>query len=104
MRARTGERDAEHDMTVLKPSMIISAVMLAAACGGGEVPARQMAQSQSAIRAASEVGAENHPQAALHLKMAKDRATRADKLSRQGDNDAAKSLYEEAEADAALAL
>jgi hypothetical protein len=91
-------------MTIFKQATIVGAVMLAAACGGGQVPAQQMAESQSAIRAASEVGAENYPQAALHLKMAKDREARAEKLSRDGDNDAAKALLEESQADAELAL
>jgi len=91
-------------MRIFKHGTIIGVVMLAAACGGSQVPAQQMAQSQAAIRAASEVGAENHPQASLHLKMAKDRTARAEKLSREGDNDAAKALLEEAQADAELAL
>jgi hypothetical protein len=91
-------------MRVLKQSTLVGAVLLSAACGQSQVPAQQMAQSQSAIRAASEVGAENQPQAALHLKMAKDREARAEKLSREGDNESAKALLEEAQVDADLAL
>jgi hypothetical protein len=90
-------------MTFLKQTTI-SAVLLAAACGGSPVPAQQMAKSQAAIRAAGEVGAENEPQAALHLKMAKDREARAEQQSRQGDNQAAKALFEEAQVDAEFAL
>ena len=82
----------------------ISVVLLAAACGGSPVPAHQMATSQAAIRAADELGAENHPQAALHLKMARDREARAEKLSREGDNESAKALLEEAQVDAEFAL
>jgi len=91
-------------MTLFKQSTIITVVILAAACGGSQVPAEQMAQSHAAIRAASEVGAADHPQAALHLKLAKDRTARGEKLIRQGDNDAAKASFEEATADADLAL
>lgn len=91
-------------MTILRHGTIVCAVMLAAACGSNQVPAQQMAQSQSAIRAASEVGAENHPQASLHLKMAKDREARAEKLSREGDYESAKALLEESQVDAELAL
>ena len=90
-------------MTFLKQTTI-GAVLLAAACGGSQVPAQQMAKSQASIRAAREVGAENEPQAALHLKMAQDREARAEKKSRQGDNDAAKALFEEAQVDAEFAL
>jgi len=91
-------------MTSLKHGTIISAAMLAAACGGTQVPAKQMADSQASIRAASEVGAESNPSAALHLKMAKDREARGERCSRNGDNEAAKAFFEEAQADAELAL
>jgi len=76
----------------------------AAACGSSEVPAKQLAESQSAVRAASEVGADNDPQAALHLKMARDQVSKAQALSREGEHDAAKQLLKQAELDAELAL
>jgi hypothetical protein len=76
----------------------------AAACGGGEVPAKQLAESESAIRAASEVGAQDNPQASLHLKIAKDHYTQAQAASKEGEQETAKRLLEKAEADAELAL
>jgi hypothetical protein len=79
-------------------------IALTAACGSSEVPAKQMAESQASIRAASEVGAEQHPQAALHLKMARDQIAKAEALSRDGEHDAAKQLLKQAELDAELAL
>jgi hypothetical protein len=76
----------------------------AGACGGGEVPAKQLAESESAIRAASEVGAEENPQASLHMKMAKDHFAEAQAASKDGEQESAKLLLEKAEADAELAL
>jgi hypothetical protein len=75
-----------------------------AACGSSEVPAKQLAESESAIRAASEVGAEDNPQASLHLKLAKDRYAQAEAAAKDGEQETAKQLLEKAEADAELAL
>ena len=82
----------------------IGLALSTAACGSSEVPARQMAKSESAIRAASEVGAQDNPQASLHLKMAKDSYAQAQAASKDGKQEAAKGLLEKAEADAELAL
>jgi len=76
----------------------------AGACGSSEVPAKQLAESESAIRAASEVGAEGDPQAALHLKVAKDHYAEAQAASKDGEQETARRLLEKAEADAELAL
>jgi pyridoxal biosynthesis lyase PdxS len=76
----------------------------AAACGSSDVPSKQLAESQSAVRAASEVGADHDPQAALHLKMARDQISKAQALNREGEYDAAKQLLKQAELDAELAL
>ena len=79
-------------------------IALTAACGSSEMPSKQLAESQAAVRAATEVGADNEPQAALHLKMARDQITKAEALNRDGDYDAAKQLLKQAEADAELSL
>lgn len=79
-------------------------LLLAAACGSSEVPAQQLAKSEAAIRAAQEVGAADDPQAALYLKMARDRMQRARALSSEGERDQAERLLDQAEADAELAL
>jgi hypothetical protein len=63
-----------------------------------------MAESEAAVRAATELGAKGTPAAAEHLQMAKDRMEKADALSQKGDNAAAKRLLEEAKADAELAV
>jgi hypothetical protein len=73
-------------------------------CGSSSVPVTQLADAESSIRAAHEVGAEGTPDAALQLKMARDRLARAKALSAQGENDEARALLQEAEVDAELAL
>jgi hypothetical protein len=92
----------------MSPTMRIGSwlglTLMAAACGSSEVPAKQLADSESAIRAASEVGAEDNPQASLHLKLAKDRHAQAEAASKDGEQETAKRLLEKAEADAELAL
>ena len=75
-----------------------------AACGGAAPPTHQLTESNSAIRAAEEVGAENTPKAALHLKMARDHLRNAEALIAEEENDAAALVLKRAEADADLAL
>jgi hypothetical protein len=79
-------------------------IVTATGCGGGDVPAKQMAETEAAIRASSEVGAENNPQASLHLKLAKDRYEQAQALSKDGEQEAAALALQKAEIDAELAL
>jgi len=92
-------------MKCLKRLQLMFGVLLAGACGGAnDAPTQQIAESQAAIRAATEVGADSEPQAALHLKMAKDRMNRAEALNAKGDYAEASALVDEARADAELAL
>ncbi len=60
--------------------------------------------SASSIRGAQEVGAEQVPVAALHLKLAKDQLASAKRLSEKGDAEEADSMLTRAEADAQLAI
>ena len=85
-------------------ALSLGLVLTGAACGSSEVPAKQLAESESAIRAASEVGAQDNPQASLHLKLAKDRFAEAQAASKDGEQETAQRLLEKAEADAELAL
>src|SRR5262249_36134565 len=85
----------------------ISAVAIAgglAACGSSEVPAKQLADAEAGIRAAREVGAEDTPKAALQLKVARDGVDRAQKLSKDGEQERASAALEEAKLDAELAV
>jgi len=74
------------------------------ACGSSSLPPAKVAETQSAISAAAAVGAEQNPQAALHLKMARDQLTEAQGLIDSGKNDEARLVLERADADAEVAL
>ncbi len=69
-------------------------------------PTTQLNESESALRAATEVGAPEVPEAAYHLKLAKDQIEEAKGLmdGNRGDKKDAKKLLTRAEADAELAL
>lgn len=77
--------------------------MLAVACGGVPMPVDQLAASQAAIRGAEEAGAVKEPQAALHLKLAREQVDKAKLLIEDDDNEEANLLLLRAEADAELA-
>src|SRR4051812_40229102 len=77
---------------------------LLAACGGSSLPPAKVANTQSSISAATAVGADQNPQAALHLKMARDQLSEAQSLIDAGKNDEARLVLERADADAEVAL
>jgi hypothetical protein len=93
-------------MTHIKYKTIIGAVLLgAAACGGSvQMPPDQLAQADSSIRAATDAGAMNYPDAAMRLQVAKTSTERAQKAAHDGNADAAKALLNDAQADADLSL
>jgi hypothetical protein len=66
----------------------------------------QKTQAAEAIAAAEAVGAQEHPQASLHLKLAKDQLEDATSLVQEDDDEREKAvlLFERATADAELAL
>jgi len=74
------------------------------ACGGSTLPPARIADTQSSISAAAAVGAEQNPQAALHLKMARDQLNQAQELAHDGKDDQAKLVLQRANADAEVAL
>jgi hypothetical protein len=74
------------------------------ACATVPPPHERVATSEAAIRGAGEVGAEQVPQAALHLKLAQEAVQRAKALMKDGDNEAAGFVLLRAQADAELAL
>jgi len=77
---------------------------LVVACGGSSLPPAKAADTQASISAASAVGAEQNPQAALHLKMARDQLKQAQSLMNDGKDDEARLVLERATADAEVAL
>jgi hypothetical protein len=88
----------------MRPIGVVIASVLLAACGGVPVPNAQRTEARASIRGAEEVGAEEHPQAALHLKMAKDQVTRAERYIADDENLLARRALERATLDAELAL
>ncbi|HEV8245864.1 MAG TPA: DUF4398 domain-containing protein [Polyangiaceae bacterium] len=78
--------------------------LLAVACGGAAMPSEKLTNSRASIRAAEEAGAQQTPQAALHLKLARDQVARAERLIRNGQNEDATLALDQAQADADLAL
>ena len=84
--------------------LLIAWAAMLTACGGSEAPTYQLTQSQGEIRAAEEVGAGEVPQAALHLKMAKDYLRRAQTLIDDEEYDRARWALQRAESDAELAI
>jgi Flp pilus assembly protein TadD len=75
-----------------------------AACGGQAYPPADTTPTKTAISAAEAVNAPSVPQAALHLKMAKDQLTTAESLLADGENDEAYLVLERARADAELSM
>jgi hypothetical protein len=77
---------------------------LVVACGGSALPPAKAADTQASISAAAAVGAEQNPQAALHLKMARDQMKQAQGLMDDGKGEEARLVLERATADAEVAL
>jgi len=93
-------------MTYLK-SIITCAGLLglvAAGCGATAVPFAKLTEAKSTVRAAQEAGAQNTPQAELHLKMANDELAAAQKAINDNDNEHAQLLLNQAQSDADLSL
>jgi hypothetical protein len=82
---------------------ILLLAMAVAGCGSSPPPL-QTESSTSAIRAAQEAGANDVPQASLHLQLAKEELVRAEEFSAQGRTAQASSQLLRAEADAELAI
>ena len=78
-------------------------VMVVIGCASSS-PALRTESSTSAIRAAEEVGANQVPQASLHLQLAREELSRAQALADKGEKDEAASQLLRAEADAELAI
>ena len=90
--------------TTRRAGWLVIAGLGIAGCGAAPIPAERLASAEAGIRGATEVGAENVPEAALHLKMARDQVAQAKALDKDGDYDRAASVLSRAEADAELAL
>jgi hypothetical protein len=86
-------------------SALAGVVSLAVGCGSTMPPPNdRLASSEAAIRGAKELGAQNDPQAALHIRLADEEVASARNLMRDGDNKRADLVLQRAKADAELAV
>jgi hypothetical protein len=77
---------------------------LCLACGASMMPSQKLSESKAAMSAAEAVNADRYPQAALHLKLARDQAQIAERLIAEEEYEQAERLLERAKADADLAF
>lgn len=93
-------------MTYLKSIFATSGIvaLFVIGCGGSAVPFDRLTDAKATARAAQEAGAQNTPQAALHLKMANDELATAQKAIDDNDGDRARLVLNQAQADADLSL
>jgi hypothetical protein len=68
------------------------------------VPAQDLAQAEAAERSAVELGAPTHPNANLHLELAREQIAQANAAMKDGDNGRATALLLRARSDAELAI
>lgn len=83
---------------------LLAGAMLWSACGGAPVPHSQLSAAKAAVAAAEVGGAQDDPQASLHLKKSMDKIKAAQGMIEEGDNEEATHQLMEAEVDAELAL
>jgi hypothetical protein len=96
------ERNRMHT-SMIPLSLAVS--WLALGCAASfPVPNQQLAATQSAERSAIELGAPNHPDAQLHLALAREQMTQAGVAMKDGDNARADALLRRAQSDAELAI
>jgi hypothetical protein len=85
--------------------LLFATSALAYGCGGTyAVPAQHLADTQSAERSATELGAANQPKARLYLQLAHEQLVAANAAIRDGDNERADGLLARAKSDAELAI
>jgi Domain of unknown function (DUF4398) len=90
-------------MRIVVGGFAITAIVVAG-CASYPAPTDHLANSYANIRAAEAVGATQNPQAALHLKLAHEEQSTAQKLASDGDNEQADYMTARANADAELAM
>ena len=73
-------------------------------CSHYPAPTQQVASSMAAVRAAEEAGAQDVPQAALHVKLAQEQLQSAQELMQKEKNKEAERKARRADSDAELAV
>src|SRR3982750_28222 len=85
-------------------ALMIVGVLSASCATSRPVPTEKLGASQAAVRAATEVGAENNPQASLYLRFAQEELEQGKQLVAAGENEKAEIAFRRSSADAELAL
>lgn len=88
----------------LSKCLLAPTLFLLGCAGGYPPPTQQMADVQSANRSATELGAQQHPKAELHLKLAEEQLAKAKIAVADDENEIADRLLMRAKADAELAI
>ena len=86
----------------LGASVALAAIV--AGCASAPIPADKYANAKASVKTSEELGAESNPQAALHLKLAKEQLAQAKECMKRGDNESAKMTLARAEADGEAAF
>ena len=82
----------------------ISIIALALTACAGKPPTEHLASSMAAVKTAESAGASNEPQAALHLKLAKEQIGQAQQMMEEEDFEEADRMTMRANEDAELAI
>lgn len=88
-------------MSVIRMAMLLGPIAL---IGCAKENNLESSGATGAVRSAEAVGADEVPQASLHLQLAREQIAAAEKLNEEGEEDQAKSMLARAAADAELAL
>lgn len=86
------------------PALGALVALASGGCGGAPPPTRDQTEAVASLRAAEAVGAEQQPQAALHLELAREQLRTAELLIDQGKMNEASGVLMRAKADADLAI
>lgn len=91
-------------MLNIRTFVVSSTFLLVPACAATGLPQQQLMSTQGAIDSAEEIGADENPQAKLHLQFAREQITAAKQMMEDGDDVEAERMLDRATADADLAL
>lgn len=72
-------------------------------CAAGQVPEAKLTEAKADVKAAEAIHVARHPEAAMYLKLARNKINQAEKLIQGAKFDQAAFLLDQAQADAELA-
>ncbi len=84
---------------MMKISIVLACVAFVG-CASQPVPADKLAKTAASVKSAEELGADKDPNAALHLRLAREQVEQAKNLIKDNDNERAGYVLDRAGADA----